>query len=311
MSNLKEVFDKSQDNPKDSENQAKNLEKLENSDLTSFEKSTLKGVPGPSPSPDPGPSLCPSLGPSHGPDPNPIHEKSQTLGLFGSFFNSLFSRWKNPTIGKMETIVETTVEPIVKTTVEPIVETNVEIVEIAEIVERPRTPVKKVEKKENMIYEYNPEPNPDKKHELVNQLHGENNKLHNNIVNTLRETFGNDSVSFMKKGKKINDLIIPEAKTADVVNEKLEKLGEQLEEKSLENKLDNDLEKQLEQRRIIESSESSQNSEEDDHIHAEADAEKPIFKLGSYIVWEEIIGSGSFSVVHKGYHSETKRLVAV
>jgi len=37
----------------------------------------------------------------------------------------------------------------------------------------------------------------------------------------------------------------------------------------------------------------------------------PMFQIGKYMVWEEIIGHGSFSVVHKGYHLETKKLVAV
>lgn len=39
--------------------------------------------------------------------------------------------------------------------------------------------------------------------------------------------------------------------------------------------------------------------------------ERPTFKLGSYIVWEDIIGTGSFSIVYKGYHAVTRQMVAV
>lgn len=54
-----------------------------------------------------------------------------------------------------------------------------------------------------------------------------------------------------------------------------------------------------------------------DRLEEDKDAEesekyiedKPTFKIGSYIVWQEIIGTGSFSVVHKGYHSETRSVL--
>jgi len=46
-------------------------------------------------------------------------------------------------------------------------------------------------------------------------------------------------------------------------------------------------------------------------VSKEITVQEDQFRLGSYIVWKNPIGSGSFSDVYKGIHSETKQIVAI